>query len=288
MTEAWTIGRVAKWAADDFRARGIENPRLEADLLLAFALAVDRLRIIIEQDRELSPAELARFRDLIKRRRAGEPVAYLRGEREFFGHRFRVDRRVLVPRPDTEVLVEEGMERTRDVALAGRVLDLCTGSGCVAVSIALARRSARVDAVDASEDALGVARENALRLGAYNVRFLAGDLFAPVSKERGAYHLITANPPYIPDDDVERLSPDIRDFEPRLALAGGPDGLSLVRRIIESARAYLRPLGVLAIEIGAEQSPAVRALFEQAGFVDCRVRKDYGGHDRVLSAIAPA
>lgn len=282
--EAWTIGRVVTWAADDFRSRGIESPRLEAELLLAEVLGVDRMRIILDNDRPLLPSELARYREVIKRRRAREPVAYIRGEREFYGRPFRVDRRVLIPRPDTEALVETALERTSHLSMSGRMLDLCTGSGCVATSFAKERPTWQVTGTDLSPDAIDVARDNAYRLGAiWNVRWLVGDLFDPIGDER--FDLITANPPYIALGEAPELSPDIRDYEPHLALFGGEEGLDIVRRIIERAPLHLRRGGVLSMEIGAGQADTVVELFEKAGFGDIRRTRDYGGHDRVVSGI---
>lgn len=280
--EVWTIRRVIAWATEDLKKRGSTSPRLDVELLLCKVLKLDRVHLVIDADRPLDKAELAEYRGLHQRRRAGEPVAYLLGVREFYGRPFRVDRRVLIPRPDTETLVEGALARTRRVSLSARVLDLCTGSGCVAISLARERPTTRVLGVDVSEGALAVARENALRLGAINAGFLRSDLFAALPP--GArFDLITANPPYIPDPEIPALQPDIRDFEPRLALSGGPDGLDLVRRIVADAPAWLDEGGVLALEIGAGQAPDVSALLTRAGFVDVSRARDLGGHERVVS-----
>ena len=284
--KTWTIGSLVKWATDDFRARGIENPRLDAEVLVAFALGIDRTRVIIEAMRPLEPAELSLLRDLVKRRRSREPIAYLRGEREFYGRTFHVDPRVLIPRPDTEALVEVALARTTHVSLSMRQLDLCTGSGCVAITMARQRPTADVLASDLSADALAVARENAYRLGAYNVAFVESDLFASIPAG-SRFDVITANPPYIASGDMPGLMPDVRDFEPRLALDGGPDGLELVRRIIEGAPAFLDEGGVLAMEIGAGEAPATRALFESHGYRDVAVERDYGKIERVVSGVRP-
>jgi release factor glutamine methyltransferase len=285
MTEAWTVGRVVSWAADDFRRRGIESPRFEAELLLAHALEIDRMRIIVEPARPLDDGELARYRDLIRRRRAGEPVAYIRGEKEFYGRVFHIDKRVLVPRPDTEILVETALRRTTASSMGGRYLDLCTGSGCVAVSLARERPTCKVFAVDLSDDALAVAVDNAVRLGAiFPMVFLQGDLYEPLARFPGLrFELITANPPYITDADFAELPADVRGFEPRIALTGGPDGLAVLRRVVLGAPSRLRPGGVLAVEMGAGQSEGVKAIFAEAGFTEIVVDKDYGGHERVVS-----
>lgn len=283
----WTIADVLRWAADDFRARGIESPRLDAELLLARALGTTRIQLVVHAPRVLSPDELARFRQMVKRRRAREPVAYILGEREFYGRVFRVDARVLVPRPDTETLVEVALDRTRHVSMSMRALDLCTGSGCVAVTLAKERPTSTVYATDASRDALAVARENALRLGAYNVALRAGDLYAAVDPAL-RFDLITANPPYVARGEMPTLMQDVRDFEPRLALEAGDDGLDVVRRVVAGAPVHLGPGGVLAVEVGAGQAPAVAELFAAAGFGGIELRRDYARIERVVSGVLPS
>jgi release factor glutamine methyltransferase len=289
MSDRWTVGRVVKWAADDFRIRGIESPRLEAELLLAHALGTDRMRVVVEGERLLAEGELARYRELIQRRRKGEPVAYIRGQKEFYGRVFQVDARVLVPRPDTEILVETALGRTARFSWGARYCDLCTGSGCVAISVARERPTCSVFAIDLSGDALCVARDNAVRLGAtFQVAWLQGDLFEPLDRHADLeLELITANPPYIPEGELSSLPIDIVGFEPSLALSGGADGLDVIRRIVGGALRRLRPGGVLALEMGTGQAERVRDLFAEAGFVDVRVNKDYGGHDRVASGVRP-
>lgn len=283
--KSWTIGSLVKWATDDFRARGIENPRLDAELLVAYTLKIDRMRVILDGDRPLEGAELSQLRDLVKRRRSFEPIAYLRGKREFYGLEFRVDKRVLVPRPDTETLVDAALARSTHVSMSMQQLDLCTGSGCVAVAMARQRPTASVYASDISKDALAVARENALRLGAYNVAFFESDLFAAFREPRKRFDVITANPPYIASAEIATLMPDVRDHEPRLALDGGVDGLDLVRRIVAEAPAHLVPGGLLAVEIGAGEAPATVALFEAHGFEDVRAHRDIARIERVVSGV---
>jgi len=281
----WTIESLLRWAMDDFRARGIESPRLDAELLLARALGATRIQLIVDAKRPLAPEELGRMREMVRRRRAREPIAYILGEREFYGRMFRVDARVLVPRPDTETLVDVALARTRAVSMSMRALDLCTGSGCVAITLARERPTACVYASDVSPDALAVARENALRLGAYNVAFRQGDLFAAVDPAL-RFDLVTANPPYIPSGDLATLQLDVRDHEPRLALDGGADGLTLLRRVVAEAPARLVPGGVLAVEVGAGEAPVVAGLFEQAAaFSGVAVQRDYARIERVVSAV---
>ncbi len=288
----WTVADIARWATDDFRARGLESPRLEAELLVAFALGVNRMQIIVDGARPLTPPELAKLRELVKRRRAREPMAYLRGEREFYGLVYKVDKRVLVPRPDTETLIDVALARTPDVAMGGRILDLCTGSGCVAITLAKQRPTADIVATDLSTEALAVARENAFRLGAYNVAFAQGDLYEALDRTKlpwspPRFELVVSNPPYISSSECETLMPDVRDFEPRMALDGGDDGLVFYRKIVEKLPEYLVPGGVVAVEVGAGQAPDVAELFARAGLSDIESRKDLAHIERVVSARRP-
>jgi release factor glutamine methyltransferase len=314
--EAWTIARVLRWAAEDLARRGAQDsPRLDAELLLGHALGLDRVRLIVDSNRPLTPEELARFRELIVRRRRSEPIAYILGEREFYGMRFNVNQHVLIPRPDTETLVTVALERTRAQHLFGRALDVCTGSGCVAVAFAKERPTWHVTGSDISGEALEVARKNALRLGTiWNVAFVESDLLAgiragtpatasaraPVSgTPKDAAHdapndalelrfdLITANPPYIPDAEVPELSADIRNFEPHAALCGGADGLAILRRLVKAAPSRLVPGGVLAMEVGAGQAERVAKGLASYGFADVQQDRDYGGIDRVVSGRWP-
>jgi release factor glutamine methyltransferase len=283
--DVWTIRRVIAWAADDLKKRGMPSPRLDVELLLGHVLQVNRIGLVIDADRPLSKEELATYRARHMRRRAGEPVAYLLGVREFYGRSFRVDKRVLIPRPDTETLVEVALERTKTISLSARVLDLCTGSGCVAITISRERPTMTVIGADISPGALTLARENATRLGAVTLGLAHSDLFQAFDPARSRFDLITANPPYIADAEIPTLAVDIHKFEPRLALSGGEDGLDLVRRILVEAPPFLAPGGVLAMEIGAGQSPEVIRLFAEAGFGDITARRDYGGHERVVSGV---
>lgn len=285
--DAWTIGSLLAWAAGDFRTRGIESPRLEAELLLSEVLASDRVRLIVDSQRPLAESELEAFRSVFKRRRAGEPTAYILGRREFFGREFQVNPSVLIPRPDTEILLSVALKRTSHRSLAGRALDLCTGSGCVAISFALERRTWQVTGTDLSVEALDVARRNALALGAiWGLRFLPGDLFLALENPE-RFELITANPPYIPSGEIETLDLGVRKFEPNCALDGGQDGMNFYPRLAEGALAYLVPGGVLAVEVGAGQAEAVGSIFAAHGFEAIENEKDYGGHRRVVSGKAP-
>jgi release factor glutamine methyltransferase len=284
--DVWSVRRVLSWAAEDLKKRGNDSGRLDAELLLGRVLKLDRIGLIMQSERPLAPAELNGFRELFKRRRAGEPVAYLLGEREFFGIPLRVDARVLIPRPDTERLVEVALLRTRERSMLGSALDLCTGSGCVAIAFARSRPTWSVAAVDISAEALAVARDNAHRTGAIrNVRLLEGSLFGPVQGQR--FDLITANPPYIPSAELLELPIDVRGFEPQLALDGGPDGLDLVRDIAARAPQHLTPGGLLALEICADQGPRATEILRQHGYAEVELARDLGGRDRVVSGYGP-
>ncbi len=278
----WTIARMLRWMQDDFAGRGIDNPRLDAELLLAKALGVERIRLYLELERPLAGDELDAVRALVKRRRTREPVAYILGHRDFWGRRFVVTPSVLIPRPDTETVVEQALERLAPDA-NGRVIDLCTGSGCVAISLACERPDLRVVATDVSSEALSVARENAGRLGA-QVRFVEGDLFAG---EEGPFDLVAANPPYVRQDELAALQPEVAEHEPTLALAAGPTGLEIYQRLVPAAFERLRPGGHLLLEVGAGQASPVGALLATVGFAGVTAHKDLAGHERVVAGQRP-
>lgn len=364
------------WMQADFAERGLESPRLDAELLVAHVLGIPRLHLYLDLDRPIGPEELATLRDLVRRRRDREPVAYLIGTKDFWKGRFQVDARVLVPRPDTETLVERAVSLLRgDVipegdahveafaeerddfaddledssdatsgesrlvddasneaeALAseaegsvaeggastsrpspreqpptshepmargrrapkttdatatpktsalpdGPVVDLCTGSGCVVVSLASEVPDRTYFATDLSPDAIEVAREN-VRTAGVAVELAVGDLFAG---SEGPFALVVANPPYVEDAEIPTLAPEVAKHEPRLALAGGADGLDVVRRLATQAFARLVRGGALLVEVGADQGPRAAEIFRSVGFVDVRVVLDLAGRDRVI------
>lgn len=287
-----TVGEVLSWTEDRFRSLGIPTARLDAELLLASALRTGRLELYMAYAKPLEPEERLRYRELVKRRCRREPVAYLLGEREFYSLSFKVSPAVLIPRPETEHVVEaalEGLRETASASSAPRVLDLGTGSGNLAVAIAANQDNVLVDGVDISPAALDVARENAARHGLEDrIRFLEGDFFDPVRSERGAYQLIVSNPPYVRGDEVEELMPDVRLHEPREALVDSrsptADGLGSYRAIAARAGEFLAPGGSLVVETGAGQAAKVRELFREGGLPHLRTVKDYGGIDRVVIA----
>ena len=260
---------------------------VDAQVLLAHVLGIDRAWLIAHGDDVLMPEQTDTFLALARRRHDGQPVAYLTGKREFWGLPLSISTAVLIPRPETETLVELALARLpgdREV----RVLDLGTGSGAIALAIAHERPRARILAVDVSEDALGVARENARRLDIVNVEFALSDWYDDVATTwRGApFDLVASNPPYVATGDSHLGEGDVR-FEPVMALTSGGDGLDAIRRIVPGARAYLAPSGTLAIEHGYDQSDAVRALFAAAGFTDLVAVRDLAGISRVIAGTNP-
>jgi release factor glutamine methyltransferase len=255
------------------------SPRLDAELLLAQVLGVERGRLAARDDQPLAASELAAFEALVARRAVGEPVAYLLGRREFWTLTLEVGPQVLVPRPETELVVEIAL-----AALAGRpapaVLDLGAGSGSIGLAIARERPDARVDLVEASPAALAVAERNRVRLGLGNARLLAGDWFAPVAGRR--YDLVASNPPYLAADDPHLAGPELR-HEPRAALVAGPGGLEALAAIAAAAPAHLVPGGLLVVEHGATQAAAVRGLLAAAGLESPATRCDLAGHERATA-----
>lgn len=286
--DTWTLQQLLTWCTDDFRKRGIPSPRLDAELLVSHALGIDRVRIYLDFERPLTPEERASIRALVERRRRREPVAYIVGERAFYGRTFAVGPGVLVPRPDSETLIERAIELL-PIQSDMHVLDVGTGSGCLGITLVAERPHATVTLVDVSEDALRVAQQNAAALGvADRVSLLRSDLFATVSAPAGGFDLIVSNPPYIPTGDLAGLMPDVIQHEPRLALDGGRDGLDLVRRLIAGARKQLRPGGSLLIEIGIGQADACVALLTEAGFLEATSHRDLGRIPRVVEGRQPA
>lgn len=277
-----TIGGVLESAIEQMSTASATS-RLDAELLLAACLDRPRSFLVSHAGEALSPGCRERFLRLVERRRSGEPVAYILGRKEFWSLELEVDRTVLVPRPETERLVEFSLEvLPRDAA--AKVLDLGTGSGAVALAIAHERRSARITATDVSPEAIALACRNAERLGIGNVTFLVGDWFEPV----GAMHfdLIVSNPPYVAADDPALAGPELR-AEPRSALVAGPSGLEAIERIAARAREHLRSGGWLALEHGAHQAQGVAALLSRAGLSTIRSLSDLAGHDRVSAGRAP-
>lgn len=271
-----------------FEKQGIESPRLTIELLLAHLLRKKRLDLYLEFERELDDETLAKLREMVKRRAASEPLQYITGETEFCGLKFLVDRRVLIPRPETELLVE-GVEKrlkaeNRRQKSEVKVVDVGTGSGCVAVSLATKLPHAEIYATDASAEALEVARANAkVHKVEKNIRFLKSDLLEELPDSLKV-EVIMSNPPYIAAGELAKLPREVRDFEPVHALVAGEDGLKVIRRLVMTAMRFLSPSGFVALEIGAGQRAAVTELFGESDFEVAEVVKDLLGHERVVVA----
>jgi release factor glutamine methyltransferase len=278
MNDVWTIARVLQWTTGYFEEKAFESARLDAELLISDALGLDRVGLYMNHHQPLQPSELSLIRERVRRRAAHEPVAYIIGKRAFYDIELKVDSRVLVPRPETEHLVERALKSLADIETA-RVVDVGCGSGCIALSIAKARPDDEVVGVDISADALDNARQNASDLDLGRVLWREADLLLGVD---GPFDFILSNPPYIASADIEELMADVRAFEPRLALDGGTDGLDLYRRLAVQAYERLEHGGTLMVEIGHDQGPSVSDIFRSCAFEEVVVHQDYAGLDRVV------
>jgi release factor glutamine methyltransferase len=293
--EPWTTRRLLGWMTEAFTKSGLDSPRLCAELLLSHVLGCDRLRLYMDTDRRASELELSGLRALVARALKHEPVQYLVGEGWFFGLAFKVDRRVLVPRPSTETMVEHVLQSCRvEPGFGGAagegmtVLDVCTGSGCVAVALLKNLKGASALATDISGEALDVARQNASKHGvAERVEFVQGDLLGPVFDHPRGHdvHVLTANPPYIPDAEWDDVPENVRGFEPEGALRGGRDGLDYVRPLLERGPDVLRPGGMLLVETAASTAGACLAMASaDERLRGAKVLKDHEGLERVVVA----
>lgn len=310
----WTIGRILKWTEQYFKDKGIESPRLDAEVLLAHVLEKQRIYLYVHFDEPLQPAELAAYREMIKQRVLRVPVAQILGEKEFMGLTFKVTADTLVPRPDTEILVQAAVERLKamkgeakapeDEALADgeeassaadrdeaaadvsqeplRIADIGTGSGAICLSVLRYLAGTMADTVDISPAARAVAEENAASLGlADRVTFHTGDLLQPLVGM--TFAAILSNPPYIPEADIATLAPEVRLKEPHTALSGGRDGLDFYRRLAKEAPAMLVPGGFMAFEVGIHQAEPVAALAKANPLIArTEILPDYAGIDRVV------
>ena len=282
-TKRWTLVEMIRWTSDYLAARGFHNARLNAELLLCGMLGLKRLDLYLQHDRPLTPEELAEYRDRLRRRARREPLQYIDGTAAFRNLVLRVDRRVLIPRPETERLVQEVLDWA-----AGRqdlsAVDVGTGSGAIALALATEGPFRRVVATDASAAALEAAAQNHRQAAPdAPVEFRHGDLLQPVEGER--FHVVVSNPPYVGDEEAPELDPEVRDWEPAQALFAGPGGLDVIRRLVPRAADALEPGGLLALETGAAQGAAVaRIITETNAFGAPRVRPDLAGRDRFVLA----
>ncbi len=282
----WTILEVLRWTTDYFRDKSIDDARPTAEILLAHVLSVERITLYLNYDKPLNPVELAAYRGCIKRRMNGEPVQYITGKQEFWSRPFKVSPAVLIPRADTEVLMEQSLKAVADVP-APRILEIGVGSGALAVSLGLERSDAQVFGCDISAPALLMAHTNRDTLDAdANVSFFQGNLLDAV-RPHPSFHLIISNPPYVTEAEFALLPREIREHEPRTALWAGRDGLDVVRAILRRAPDFLIPGGLVLLEIGSSQGKAVLAFVGELGvYGQVEVIRDYSGRDRVLRAVA--
>ncbi len=285
--DTWTIGRLLKWTTDFLKQRGAESPRLDAEVLLAAAKGCERIALYTSFEDEADEPLRTRFRELVKRRADGTPVAYLVGKREFYSLPFEVTPDVLIPRPETEHLVIEILDRAKELGpgKALEIADVGTGSGIIAICAARQLPQARLTAIDISPGALEVAKRNAARHKvSERIEFLVSDLFAALPAER-KFHIIASNPPYVSEAELAALAPDVRDHEPRGALVAGPKGTEVIERLIPLAAERLTPGGWLMMELSPMIEPAVRELIVQhGGFETPATVKDLAGLPRLVTA----
>lgn len=286
MAEVWTIGRLLKWTEQFFSAKGIENPRLNAEVLLVHLLKKERIYLYVHFDEPLEMRELAAFRALVRKRAAHIPVALILGEKEFMGLRLLVTEATLVPRPDTEILVQAAIDRLKarqeETGVPAHFADIGTGTGAVALAVLHYLAKSTAETVDISSAACEVAQRNAAALALTDrITFHTGDLLAPLAGK--TFDAILSNPPYIPDADIASLAPEVQRFEPHAALSGGADGLDFYRRLTKDAPAMLEAGGFMALEVGIHQAKAVVALMKANPRIGrTEILRDYAGMERVV------
>jgi release factor glutamine methyltransferase len=281
--DPWTIRRLLEWTENYFKSKSQESPRLEAQILLAHTLKCPKIELYTRPDFEPTEEVRTQFRELIKKRVEGCPVAYLVGYREFHSLNFEVNSAVLIPRPETELLIVEA-DRLLKSKPEASVLDLGSGSGNIPIALAHSHKKVKITSVDISSEALEVARRNAAKHQVESrIEFVQSDLFASIP-EGTQFDLIVSNPPYITPAEFESLPVGVKNFEPKLALLGGADGLDFYRRIASAAKRFLAPGGSLLLEIGYTQGEAVTQLLRENGFAEVRLLQDHARHPRVVVA----
>jgi len=282
----WTILKLLKWTTTYFKSRQIDSPRMTAEILLAHCLKTQRIDLYLDHDRPLSKSELSEFKALIKRRASREPVAHMVGSKEFWSMDFQVSGDTLIPRPDTECLVEAALSLFASNDSTRRVLELGTGTGAVITALASERPHHLFFASDRSRPAVRLALENARQNDlADRIHFFCSDWLSALNPRKNAFDIILSNPPYIPTADIAALEPEIRNYEPMLALDGGPDGLSAIRHLVQSAHLQLNKNGWLLLEIGHDQSSRVKQIIDHTGhYKGVEFVRDYANHLRVIQA----
>ncbi len=292
-TEPWTVLRLIRWTTNYLAGKGVARARLDAELLLADLLGLTRVELYLNYDRPLLSPELAGFRERVRRRAMFEPVAYIIGRKEFYSLELKVNPQVLIPRPETELLVDQALQLAQ-ARLSGpekevgplRIVDLGTGCGAIVIALACNLPQAEFWALDLSESALETAGVNAAAHGlTERITFIKGDLLSPLKDQAGFFHLIVANLPYVPRSAFNDMDPDVKDFEPRLALDGGEDGLDLIGEAIKQAHPLLRPQGALLLEIWPTHARRITEMGESGGYDQVSVFKDLSGRDRVAVLV---
>jgi release factor glutamine methyltransferase len=287
--ETWTITKLLNWVTQYLTDKGIDSPRLSAELLLSNVLNLKRIELYTQYDRPVDKEELNQLRELVRRAGQHEPVAYLVGKTEFYSMELNVTPACMIPRPETELLVQRAIEFLRTRKGTQLVCDLCTGSGCIAVAIAKNYPNVRIIATDICDDALAIAATNIEKHQLQDkIKLLSGDLFEPIipQLDSGQFDLIVCNPPYVSSAEYEKLDKNVRDYEPRLALFAGQDGLDIYRRILEKVDTFLKPDAALMLEIGYAQGQAMKEMLEQTGiFSQINIEKDFHNNDRIVTTI---
>jgi len=277
------------WMTEYYTEKGIDSPRLSAELLLSHVLTMERIELYTQFDKTVTKDQLDILHDLVKRAGQHEPVCYLTGITEFYSIKLEVCPDCMIPRPETELLVERAIEFLRSRTGPQFVCDLCTGCGCIAVAIAKNFPNAKIIATDICDAALSIAAKNIEKHKLKDrIKLLCGDLFEPVVPQLDVekFDLILSNPPYVSASEFEKLDKSVKDYEPRLALFAGVDGLDVYRRIIDKADKFLKPNGALILEIGYAQGPAIKKLLEQTGvFAEIKIEKDFNDNDRIVTAL---
>lgn len=286
--EIWTIQKLLDWIVGYFTEKQIDSPRLSAELLLCHVLKMQRIELYMHFEKRIDPPQLAELRSYVKRAAEHEPIAYLVGLTEFYSMEIKVSNATLIPRPETELLVERAIEFLRTVDKPRYVCDLCTGSGCIAIAVANGVKGANIIATDISDKALEIASENiTFHSQTEQIKLLCGDLFEPIKNELDdtKFDLIISNPPYISTDEYKNLDKNVKDYEPKIALLAGDEGMDIYKQIINQAPDHLKPNAKLMMEIGYKQGKAIVDLLNSSGqFTDITIEKDFAKNDRIVTA----
>ncbi len=286
--ETWTITKLLNWVTQYLTEKGIDSPRLSAELLLSYVLGLKRIELYTQHNKVVEKPELDKLRELVRRAGQNEPIAYLVGKTEFYSMELNVTPDCMIPRPETELLVQRAIEFLRTRNGTQYVCDLCTGSGCIAAAITKNFPNVQTIATDICDAALAVAAANVEKHRLQDkIKLLSGDLFDPIIPQLdvGKFDLIVCNPPYVSSDEYEKLDINVKDYEPRLALFAGEDGLDIYRRIIDKVDSFLKLDAALILEIGYAQGPAIKELLEETEvFNEIKIEKDFHDNDRIVTA----